>query len=159
MARALRQAAVIPYRIRRNRIEVALVTTLSGKRWIVPKGSIDEGERPRDAASREAEEEAGLIGVLTRKPLGRYKYENGAVTCRVDVYAMRVTTALDHWLEEKLRRRRWVRLDDAGERLRDEMLPLLHGLERVVKRRARALRSARNQRLSATPAKVRKSVI
>ena len=85
MARALRQAAVIPYRIRKNRVEIALVTTLSGKRWIVPKGSIDDGERPREAATREAEEEAGLIGVVTPKPLGRYKYDNGDVTCRVHV--------------------------------------------------------------------------
>ena len=159
MARALRQAAVIPYRIRKNRVEIALVTTLSGKRWIVPKGSIDDGERPREAATREAEEEAGLIGVVTPKPLGRYKYDNGDVTCRVDVYAMHVTTALDHWLEEKLRRRRWVRIDDAEDRLREELQPFLDDIARAVKRKARAARSSRNHRLSATPAKVRKSVI
>jgi 8-oxo-dGTP pyrophosphatase MutT (NUDIX family) len=159
MARALRQAAVIPYRIRKNRVEIALVTTLSGKRWIVPKGSIDDGERPREAATREAEEEAGLIGVVTTKPLGRYKYDNGDVTCRVDVYAMHVTTALDHWLEEKLRRRRWVRIDDAEDRLREELQPFLDDIARAVKRKARAIRAARNHPLSATPAKVRKSVI
>ena len=158
MARALRQAAVIPYRIRKNRVEIALVTTLSGKRWIVPKGSVDDGERPRDAATREAEEEAGLLGVVTRKPLGRYQYENDDVTCRVDVYAMRVTTALEHWDEDKLRRRRWVRVDDAEERLREELLPFLRTIERAV-RRSRARQSARNHRLSATAAKARKSVI
>ena len=159
MARALRQAAVIPYRIRKNRVEIALVTTLSGKRWIVPKGSIDDGERPREAAAREAEEEAGLIGVVTPKPLGRYKYDNGDVTCRVDVYAMHVTTALEHWLEEKLRRRRWVRIDDAEDRLREELQPFLDDIARAVKRKSRATRPGRNHRLSATPAKVRKSVI
>ena len=31
MARADRQAAVIPYRIRKDRVEVALVTTFRGK--------------------------------------------------------------------------------------------------------------------------------
>ena len=40
------------------------MTTSGGKRWIVPKGWVDEGERPRDAAIREAEEEAGLRGVV-----------------------------------------------------------------------------------------------
>ena len=145
MARALRQAAVIPYRIRKNRVEIALVTTLSGKRWIVPKGSVDDGERPRDAATREAEEEAGLLGVVTRKPLGRYRYENDDVTCRVDVYAMRVTTALEHWDEDKLRRRRWVRVHDAEERLREELLPFLHTIERAV-RRSRTIQSGRSQR-------------
>ena len=73
MARVHRQAAVIPYRIRKERVEVALVTTSRGKGWIVPKGSVDDGERPRDAAIREAEEEAGLLGVVARKPLGRYR--------------------------------------------------------------------------------------
>ena len=62
MARLSRQAAVIPFRIRDERVEIAIVTTLSGKRWVVPKGSLDEGEQSRDAAIRETEEEAGLIG-------------------------------------------------------------------------------------------------
>ena len=57
MAR-VQQAAVIPYRIRKARVEVALVTTSRGNGWIVPKGSVDEGEAPRDAARREAEEGA-----------------------------------------------------------------------------------------------------
>ena len=42
---------MIPYRIRKRRIEVALVTTSRGKGWIVPKGSIDGGERPRPEAT------------------------------------------------------------------------------------------------------------
>ena len=86
MARVRQQAAVIPYRIRKERVEVALVTRSGGKGWIVPKGSVDAGERPRDAAIREAEEEAGLRGVVTRKPLGRYRRVNGRRPCRVDVY-------------------------------------------------------------------------
>ena len=47
-----RKAAVIPYRIRKNQVEVALVTTSRGKGWIVPKGTIASGERARDAAIR-----------------------------------------------------------------------------------------------------------
>ena len=121
MARVHRQAAVIPYRIRKRRVEVALVTTSRGKGWIVPKGSVDDGERPRDAAIREAEEEAGLVGVVGRKPLGRYIHENGIGRCRVDVYAMRVTSVLDHWLEERLRRRRWMRIPDAAACVREEL--------------------------------------
>src|SRR5689334_16903023 len=104
MARLHQQAAVIPYRIRNERIEVALVTTSRGKGWIVPKGSVDTGERPRDAAIREAEEEAGLRGIVTRKPLGRYRDVKGHGPCRVDVYLMRVTRVLEHWLEDNLRR-------------------------------------------------------
>ena len=55
MARVHRKAAVIPYRIRKRRVEIALVTSSRGKGWIVPKGRIDRGELSRDAAIREAE--------------------------------------------------------------------------------------------------------
>ena len=43
------QAAVIRFRIRDERVEIALITTLSGKRWALPNGSLDECERSRDA--------------------------------------------------------------------------------------------------------------
>jgi phosphohistidine phosphatase len=132
MARVRRQAAVIPYRIHKERLEVALVTTSRGKGWIVPKGSVDDDERPRDAAIREAEEEAGLRGVIARKPLGRYRHVKGKGLHRVDVYPMRVTKVLEHWLEDKFRRRRWMRLRDAAACLREELQQLVHDLEGVV---------------------------
>ena len=129
MAR-VHQAAVIPYRIRKERVEVALVTTSRGKGWIVPKGSIDDGERPRDAAIREAEEEAGLRGVVARKPLGRYRHVKRDSLCRVEVYPMRVTKVLEHWLEDKFRRRRWMRIPDAANRLQKELQRFIHDLDR-----------------------------
>ena len=138
MAQAHRQAAVIPYRIRKQRVEVALVTTFGGKRWILPKGSVDEGEQPRDAAIREAEEEAGLLGVVARKPLGRYRHVNGDDSWRVDVYVMRVTEVLDHWLEAKFRRRRWMRIPDATACVREELRKFVQGIERVAARNSRA---------------------
>lgn len=126
MPRVLQQAAVIPYRIRNARVEVALVSTSGGKGWIVPKGWVDEGERPRDAAIREAEEEAGLRGVVTRKPLGSYVKANGRRL--VDVYAMRVTDVADRWLEDDVRRRRWMAVPDAAGCLRGELQRLIYHL-------------------------------
>jgi len=132
MPRVRQQAAVIPYRIRKERLEVALVTTFKGKDWIVPKGSVDEGERPRDAAIREAEEEAGLRGVVGRKPLGRYRHFKNNGFHRVDVYPMRVTKVLEHWLEDKFRRRRWMRIPDAAACLREELQQFIRHLEGLV---------------------------
>jgi 8-oxo-dGTP pyrophosphatase MutT (NUDIX family) len=134
MARVRRQAAVIPYRIRKARVEVALVTTSKGKGWIVPKGSVDEGERPRDAAIREAEEEAGLRGVVARKPVGRYLRVNGDGRSQVEVYPMRVTTVLEHWLEDHVRRRRWMRVSEAAACLREELQQLIRRLEGALER-------------------------
>ena len=132
MARVHQQAAVIPYRIRKERVEVALVTRSRGKGWIVPKGSLDAGERPRDAAIREAEEEAGLRGVVKRKPLGRYHHVKGSDRRRVEVYLMRVTKVLEHWLEDKSRRRRWMRVPDAAACVRAELHEFFHHLEAVA---------------------------
>ena|SRR5262245_16688254 len=129
MARVHHQAAVIPYRVRKERVEVALITTSTGKGWILPKGSVDDGERPREAAIREAEEEAGLRGIVARKPVGRYRHTKGNDLLRVDVYVMRVTTELEHWLEDKIRRRRWMRVGKAADRLREELQPFVHRLE------------------------------
>jgi 8-oxo-dGTP pyrophosphatase MutT (NUDIX family) len=129
MPRVLQQAAVIPYRIRKERVEFALVTTSTGKGWIVPKGSVDDGERPRDAAIREAEEEAGLQGVVTRKPLGRYHHVKHNARRRVDVYVMRVTKVAERWLEDDVRRRRWMRAPDAAECLREELQRFIYHLE------------------------------
>jgi 8-oxo-dGTP pyrophosphatase MutT (NUDIX family) len=129
MARIRHQAAVIPYRIRKERVEVALITTSTGKGWILPKGSVDDGERPRQAAIREAEEEAGLRGVVARKPIGRYRHAKGNSLRRVDVFFMRVTMELEHWLEDDIRRRRWLRVEDAVDRLRKELQPFVHRLE------------------------------
>jgi phosphohistidine phosphatase len=128
MAGAHRKAAVIPYRIRKKRVEVALVTTSGGKGWIVPKGSVDRGEEVRDAAIREAEEEAGLLGVLSRKPLGRYLHGSW----HVDVYVMRVIEELDHWMEDGLRRRRWMAVPDAVECLRKELGQFVRDVERLA---------------------------
>lgn len=132
MGRLYRQAAVIPFRIRDKRVEIALVTTLSGKRWVIPKGSLDEGEGSRDAAIRETIEEAGLIGDLERKPLGRYHFARANERYVVEVYLMRVTVVLDYWLEARLRRRRWIAVDKAATFVGTELQPFVHMVERLV---------------------------
>ena len=131
MARLYRQAAVIPFRIRDERVEIALVTRLSGKGWGVPKGSLEEGEQSREAAIRETEEEAGLIGDVERKPLGRYHFTRSNESYVVEVYLMRVTMVLDHWLEAGVRTRRWIPIDKAAALVGTELQPFVHMVERL----------------------------
>jgi 8-oxo-dGTP pyrophosphatase MutT (NUDIX family) len=113
-------------------VEIALVTTPGGKRWVVPKGSLAEGERTRDAAIRETEEEAGLIGDLEPKPLGRYRFTRANEKYEVKVYLMRVTLVLDYWLEARLRRRRWIAVDKAAALVRSDLQPFIHVVARLV---------------------------
>jgi phosphohistidine phosphatase len=113
---SVEQAAVVPYRMRGGVLEVALITTSDGKRWILPKGWIDAGETAAESALREAEEEAGLRGRVLGRPIGHYRYAKDSGRCAVAVFVMHVTRVLDHWPEDH-RRRRWLPIDDALERL------------------------------------------
>jgi 8-oxo-dGTP pyrophosphatase MutT (NUDIX family) len=141
MGQRHRQAAVIPYRVQGRHLEIALVRTSSGTGWIVPKGSLDKGECASDAAVRETEEEAGLTGELTRHPIGQYRYSKRDQQYEVDVYAMRVTTILEFWLEAAHRSRQWVAVEDALERLHPE----LHGFVHETVRMARSVGQPRGK--------------
>ena len=137
MPRVYRQASVIPYRIHEERVEIALVTSQGGKRWVVPKGSLDDGEDAMDAAIRETEEEAGLIGELINRSIGWYRYTKQNDWYHVDVYVMRVTAVLDSWMEAQHRHRRFMPVEDALTLLH----PVLHGFVHKAARLVRAERS------------------
>jgi hypothetical protein len=42
-----------------------------------------------------------------------------------------VTSVLEHWLEDRFRRRRWMRVPDAAECLRAELQPFVHRLATI----------------------------
>ena len=100
----VRQAAVIP--IRENRL--CLVTSSSGRRWVVPKGQIDPGHTAGEAALVEAWEEAGLVGALDPEPIGTYAYEKLGRELLVVVFRMIVTEVRDEWPEQQGLRTREV---------------------------------------------------
>jgi 8-oxo-dGTP pyrophosphatase MutT (NUDIX family) len=107
MANALptiQQAAAIP--IRKGR--VCLVTSRGGKRWVIPKGCIEPGKTAGQIALQEAWEEAGLLGVLHRQPIGSYMYEKLGNTYHVTVFMMDVTETKGQWPECLERQRIWL---------------------------------------------------
>jgi 8-oxo-dGTP pyrophosphatase MutT (NUDIX family) len=101
---AIQQAAAIP--IKQGR--VCLVTSRSGKRWVVPKGCLEPGKTAGQIALQEAWEEAGLLGALDREPIGSYVYEKFGNTYHVTVFLMDVTEAKPAWPECLERVRAWV---------------------------------------------------
>jgi 8-oxo-dGTP pyrophosphatase MutT (NUDIX family) len=131
----MRQAAAIPVRDDR----VCLVTSSSGRRWVIPKGQIDPGHTAGEAALVEAWEEAGLVGALDPEPLGSYAYEKLGRQLHVLVFRMTVTEVRDEWPERTQRTRAWVTLDDALDRI-DE--PGLRDLVRLAFRLRRPERLA-----------------
>jgi 8-oxo-dGTP pyrophosphatase MutT (NUDIX family) len=101
----VQQAAAIPVRSGR----VCLVTTRSGKRWVIPKGCLEPGKTAGQIALEEAWEEAGLLGALQREPIGSYVYEKLGNIYHVTVFLMNVTEARSIWPEAVERQRIWLR--------------------------------------------------
>ncbi len=125
----LRQAAAIPYRLRSKGLEIALITSLRSRRWVFPKGHIEPGEAGYESAVREAHEEAGLLGEVDPRPVGRYRYQKRGELHEVVVYLLRVTRELSSWTEDDVRNRKWMGLRSASSRLRrPDMRELLAGL-------------------------------
>ncbi len=107
------QAAVVAIRGGR----VCLITSSSGRRWVVPKGKCPGSRGLRATASREAWEEAGLVGRLAGRPLGRYEIQKAGCRHVVVVYRMWVTEAASDWPERRKRLRDWVRPADVPARI------------------------------------------
>lgn len=105
----IHQAAAIPIRDG----QVCMVTSRSGKRWVVPKGNLEPNKTTGEVALLEAWEEAGLVGVLHPDLVGSYLYEKAGVTCHVLVYLMVVTQMAEEWPERNLRERIWVGFPEA----------------------------------------------
>jgi 8-oxo-dGTP pyrophosphatase MutT (NUDIX family) len=132
----IRQAAAIP--IRGGRI--CLVTSSSGKRWVIPKGNFEPGKTACEIALQEAWEEAGLTGVLQREPVGSYLYQKYGSTHHVLVFVLHVSEEGERWPEEGVRRRHWYRPSEALARLDDP------GLRDIVRAAWRVLRSEKQER-------------
>jgi 8-oxo-dGTP pyrophosphatase MutT (NUDIX family) len=100
-----RQSAVIPYRRGPSGLEVLLVTSRKGTRWVLPKGVVEPDLSPAASAAKEALEEAGVRGAIDDEPLGTYQYWKWGGTCTVQVFAMEVEEEVAHWPEASTRRR------------------------------------------------------
>lgn len=120
-----RQSGVIPYRWNDGAIQVLLITSMGGKRWIVPKGIVERDLGPLRSAALEAFEEAGATGVVAPTSIGRYCYQKWGGTCQVEVFSMEVATIADDWPERDARQREWVSVPEALARLGEPGLKAL----------------------------------
>lgn len=119
------QSAVIPYRIQNGQIEVMVITSSTGKRWVIPKGLIEPDMTPQDSAAKEAWEEAGLLGKVFPDLLGTYEYHKSGYTCQVEVFLLQVQTVLEKWPESSCRKRQWVSIPKAIKRVNEPELKMI----------------------------------
>jgi len=111
----IRQAGSIVVRLDAREPQVLLVTARRNPRnWIFPKGHIEKGESPEQAALRETREEAGVSASLIG-PAGILEYGFLGAKARVEYFLVLFTREAGP--PEDGRQRIWCGLDDALERL------------------------------------------
>ncbi len=127
----IRQIAALPYRADARTpdepVQILLVTSRESGRWVIPKGNLSPGLSAHGAALQEAEEEAGVTGLVCPTPLGSYRYRkrrrNGAsLMVDVDVFPLAVNREFPKWKEQSERERRWFDLHEAAAAVEEEDL-------------------------------------
>ena len=116
------QSAVIPFVIENGVLKVLLITSRSGKRWVIPKGCIEDDLTSLESAVEEAYEEAGIKGRAYKKAIGEYRYRKWGGICHVEVFQFEVNEVLQEWPEASFRQRAWVTVEEAAERVVEKAL-------------------------------------
>jgi 8-oxo-dGTP diphosphatase len=117
------QAGAIVVRPGKGEPRILLVTARRNpNNWIFPKGHIEEGETRKDAALREAREEAGIDGTVAGSA-GSMRFVFGSNQYHVHYF---IVTSSSTGEEREGRRLRWCRYKQAVRRLTyDEARDLL----------------------------------
>ena len=131
MEQVLQQAGAIPYTMLDGELRILLVTSRDTGRWLIPKGYVDKGLTPADAAVREAYEEAGIKGaVASDLPLGFFTYFKKLKSgedkpASVQVFLLRVEKQCKKWPEMKQRQCGWFKPEEAASLVKEPGLAML----------------------------------
>ena len=116
------QSGVVPFRWGKDGVEILLITSRSGKRWVIPKGIVEPELSPQESAQKEAFEEAGITGNIINTTIGKYTYKKWGGTCTVQVFLLEVEKICDEWPEDFFRTREWISVKEASKRVDEEEL-------------------------------------
>lgn len=143
-------AGILLFRQRADQIEILLIKpggpfwrNKNQGAWMIPKGAVEPGEMPAEAALREFEEETGTRLTTVPFPLTRIRQAGGkyveAFAVEGDLDAASVTSnlfelewpprsgQLQHFPE--VAEARWMTLGEARRMMLKSQLPLLDALE------------------------------
>jgi 8-oxo-dGTP pyrophosphatase MutT (NUDIX family) len=125
----LKQVGVIPLRKTNDTLEILLVTSRETGRWIIPKGWPSKRMSDSAAAAREALQEAGVTGKVSKKVYGNYRYrkidEGNVRLIDVSVFLLRVKKEKKKWREKAERQRSWFDIKTASKKVREPKLRAL----------------------------------
>ncbi len=121
------QIGALPYRTGRGTLEVCLITSRGGGKWIIPKGWPEPGLSHAEIAAQEAWEEAGLTGSVQSNLYASYTasktIEPGVeLPVRMDVYLLENPGQAKKFPELGQRKVKWLTIEEAAERVDDNGL-------------------------------------
>lgn len=149
-----RSAGILLFRRQRDAVEVLLIKpggpfwrNKDAGAWMIPKGEIDPGETPAEAALREFAEETGTALDTVPFPLARIRQSGGkvveafAVEGKLDAAAIQSIEFELEWPPRSGRtmrfpeaeQARWMSLTEARAMMLASQLPLLDALEAKLK--------------------------
>jgi len=126
------QSGVVPYLIKNGETKVVLVRSSTNKNWIIPKGGVQKYMSPGQSAAKEAFEEAGVLGKVSKKVLAEYNYNKCGCFCHVYIYQLEVNRILDSWDEMDRRSRIIVSIEKAIKLVKKEQKVALKSLYKMM---------------------------
>ena len=116
------QIGALPCRTSKGLLEVCLITSRGGGRWIIPKGWPETDLSHVEIAAQEAWEEAGLTGTIHPDLYASYaaskQFEPGVgIPVRMDVYLLINPKQSKKFPELGQRKIKWLTMDKAIERV------------------------------------------
>lgn len=125
------KSAIIPYRFVEGQLEILLIKNSSNTKWVIPKGTIEESLRPAISATKEAYEEAGVLGIPNPILVGTYNKNNQ----EVPTYLLKVIVELEHYEENTDRDRGWHKIDELNQSIvDDDLLQLTKLAAKIIKK-------------------------
>lgn len=105
------EIGAFPFLIKKEKLQIMIITNTSGKSWILPKGKPEDNLNKAQVAELETFEEAGIKGtVVNTKLREEFKREEGGI---IIIYPLLIKKILETWPEQKIRKRRLVNIKEA----------------------------------------------
>lgn len=122
----LTHAGCVVFQVKGKRKTYLVVSSSSGKHWVLPKGHIERGESPRKAALRELREEAGVVGKIVQTgPAQSYVKKDEKITVQYYIVQFGKTVKPDEdrtlrWESQK-NAQELLSFDEAKQALRESV--------------------------------------